>query len=204
MKLDYTIRLENETDFREVETLVREAFWNVYRPGCLEHYVLHEFRRREDFVRPLSFLLEQDGQIVGYIMYARSAIVQDGVSHSVLTFGPFCISPAKQGKGYGRALLAYSMNEAKRLGAKAIAITGNPDYYKKSGFVVAKEVDIRYADDPNADYFLVKELRSGFLKRLKNGVYKDPDGYFVDEKKAELFDKTFPFKEKKKTDTQLF
>lgn len=204
-KSDYTIRLEQENDYREVENLTREAFWNVYRPGCLEHYVLHQFRSRADFIRSLSFVLEKDGKIIGHVMYAHAEIsCPSGDVLPIVTFGPFSILPKEQGKGYGTALLQYSMEEAKRSGASAIAITGNADFYKKSGFVIAKNVGVRYADDVDADYFLIKELQSGFLASIQNGTYKDPDGYFVDEKEAELFDKTFPYKEKLKTNTQIF
>lgn len=205
MKIDYTIRLETEKDYREVENLTREAFWNVYREGCLEHYVLHEFRTRADFIPQLSFVLEKDGKIIGHIMYARAKInCPDGTVLSVMTFGPFSILPKEQNKGYGTALLHYSMNKAKQSGAKALAITGNFDFYKKSGFVIAKNFGLHYADDFDADYFLIKPLQNGFLQRLKGCTYKDPDGYFVDEKQAELFDKNFPPKQKLKTNTQLF
>ena len=197
------IRLEQPEDYREVENLTREAFWNVYRPGCLEHFVLHKFRDRADFIRQLSFVMEQNGKIIGHIMYARSAILcDDGRKLPIMTFGPFSILPAKQGKGYGTALLHHSIEKAKALGAKALAITGNIAFYGKSGFVVGKTKNIRYADDPAAEYFLVKELEQGFLDDI-SGTYKDPDGYFVDEAEAEAFDKGFPYKEKLILDGQL-
>lgn len=205
MKSDYTIRLETENDYREVENLTREAFWNVYRPGCLEHYVLHKFRNRADFIRQLSFVLVKNGKIIGHIMYAHAKIKSDnGKLIPVMTFGPFSIHPEEQGKGYGGILLQYSIIEAKKLGAKAVAITGNIDFYKKYGFIAAKNKGIFYEDDSEADYFLIKELQEGFLDNISGGTYKDPDGYFVDENEAELFDKTFGFKEKARTDTQLF
>lgn len=205
MEIDYTIRLEQESDYRETENLTREAFWNVYRPGCVEHYVLHKFRDRADFIRKLSFVMEKDGKLIGHIMYADSKIeCGDGNSVPIVTFGPFSILPKEQGKGYGTALLRYSMDRSAQLGAGAIAITGNADFYRKSGFVIAKNIGIRYADDFDADYFLIRELQDGFLAKCANGVYRDPDGYFVDENDAEIFDRTFPHKEKLKTDTQLF
>ena len=204
MKIDYTIRLETENDYRAVENLTREAFWNVYRPGCLEHYVLHKFRDRADFVHQLSFVLEKNGKIIGHIMYAHSQIQCDnGEIIPIMTFGPLSILPEEQGKDYGTILLQYSMDKAKELEVKALAITGNINFYKKSGFVIAKNKGVRYADDLDAEYFLIKELQNGFLENI-SGTYKDPDGYFVDEEEVENFDKTFPYKEKLKTDTQLF
>ena len=133
MKIDYTIRLEKENDYREVENLTREAFWNVYRPGCLEHYVLHKFRDRADFVHQLSFVLEKNGKIIGHIMYAHSQIQCDnGDIIPIMTFGPLSILPEERGKGYGTMLLQYSMDKAKELEVKALAITGNINFYKKS------------------------------------------------------------------------
>lgn len=203
MKNDYSIRLEKESDYSNVENLTREAFWNVYRPGCSEHYVLHCFRQRSDFVKELDFVMEKDSQIIGHIMYVHSHIKSDdGSLIPIMTFGPISIDPAYKRKGYGTILMQYSMQKAKEIGANALAITGNIGFYGKLGFVVSKTKGIRYQDDPDADYFLIKELTEGFLDNI-SGTYKDPDGYFVDDKDVELFDSQFPPKEKLKLPGQL-
>lgn len=166
--------------------------------------MLHQYRDREDFVPELDFVMERNGQIMGHVMYAHSEIkAYDGRKIPIMTFGPISIAPALKRQGYGTVLLQYSMKKAKEMGANALAITGNIGFYGKSGFVVAKEKGIRYADDPDAEYFLIKELKEGFLDGI-SGTYKDPDGYFVDENEAEEFDKLFPLKEKLKLPGQLW
>lgn len=203
MKNSLTVRQETEKDYKTVENLTREAFWNVYRPGCLEHYVLNQFRTRENFIPQLSLVLEKDGRIIGHIMYVWSEIVSgDGTKVQIMTFGPFSIHPECCGRGYGTYLLNCSMEKAKEMGAKAIAITGDINLYGKFGFVVAKTKGIVYKEFPEAEFFLIKELEEGFLCNLC-GSYTDPEGYFVDKEKAEEFDKNFPPKEKLKLPTQL-
>jgi len=204
MKLDYTIRLETKDDHRTVETLTREAFWNVYRPGCLEHYVLHQFRDRPEFVKELNLVMEVDGEVIGHIMYVRSELLSDdGRRIPMMTFGPISIAPQYKRQGYGTALLQESMRRAKAQGAGALAITGNIGFYGKSGFTVAKEHGIRYADDPEANYFLLIELEKGYLDGI-TGTYRDPEGYFVDEEEADIFDRQFPPKQKLKLEGQIF
>ena len=207
IKHNLIIRKEEEKDYRETENLVREAFWNVYRPVCMEHYVLHRFRNDESFVPELDFVAELDGKIIGQVIYVRAAIdCDDGRKIPVMTFGPISIAPDYKRKGYGKILLDYSMEKAKESGAEALLITGNIDFYGKSGFVPALKKGIRYADDPTAEYFLVKELKAGFLDGI-TGSYKDPEGYFVCEKYPDDFEKyeaTFPEKEKLRTTEQLF
>lgn len=198
------IRNETPADFRIVENLTREAFWNVYRPGCLEHYVLHTFRTDPAFVPELDLVMERNGEIIGHVMYVRSAIkADDGRKIPIMTFGPISIAPEYKRQGYGKKLLDYSMEKAREMGAGALAIVGNIDFYGKSGFVVSKTRGVRYEDDPDADYFLIAELEPGFLNGI-SGTYKDPAGYFVDEKEAEEFDAAFPPKEKLKLPGQLF
>ena len=159
-----TIRPETESDDRAVENLTREAFWNVYRPGCMEHYVLHGFRTDPAFVPELDLVMELDGTLIGHIMYARSEIAcSDGRALPIMTFGPISIAPEYKRQGYGKCLLDYSMEKAKEMGAGALAITGNILFYGKSGFVPAKSKGIRYVDDPDASYLLIKELTPGFL-----------------------------------------
>ena len=206
MKNDYTIRTETKDDYDEVENLTREAFWNVYRPGCTEHYVLHCYRDRADFVPELDFVMEKDGKIIGHVMYARSEIkADDGRTIPIMTFGPISISPEYKIKGYGTILLRYSMDIAKKMGAGALAIDGKIGFYGKSGFVVASTKGIHYYAEPRENevpYFLIKELDDGFLDGI-TGVYKDPEGYFVDETEAEAFDAHFPPKVKLKLPGQL-
>lgn len=201
------IRREEEKDYKTIENLVREAFWNVYREGCCEHYVLHCFRKDPAFVSELDLIMEKDGKPIGQVMYARAEIeCDDGQKLPIMTFGPIGIAPEYKRKGYGKKLLDYSMEQAEKLGAGALAITGNIDFYGKSGFVPAKKKGVRYAEDPEADYFLIKELKAGFLEGV-SGVYRDPEGYFVADKNSkefEEFDKTFPKKQKLKLEEQLF
>lgn len=202
-----TIRLETKADYRTTENLTREAFWNIYRPGCTEHYVLHCYRKDPAFVPELDFVMELNGELIGQVMYVRSEIVcDDGRIVPIMTFGPIGIAPAYKRQGYGKRLLDASMEKARELGAGALAITGNIAFYGKSGFVPAKTKGVRYAGDPDAEYFLIKELTPGFLDGI-SGTYRDPDGYFVCEKDPEgfaQFDAAFPPKEKLKLPGQLF
>ncbi len=206
MEHDYIIRPETQDDYREVENLTREAFWNVYRPGCMEHYVLHVLRRDPAFVPELDLVMEKEGRLIGHVMYMRSEIqADDGRAIPIMTFGPISIAPEYKRQGYGTALLRYSMEAAKKLGAGAIAITGSIDFYGKSGFVVASTKGIHYFAEPRdaeVPYFLICELEPGFLSGV-TGSYKDPEGYFVDEAEVEAFDAQFPPKKKLKLPGQL-
>ena len=201
------IRLETKDDYRNVENLTREAFWNVYRPGCMEHYVLHCYRNDPAFVPELDYVLEIDGKIIGQVIYVRSEIMcDDGRKIPIMTFGPIGIAPEYKRQGYGKRLLDYSMEKAAEMGAGALAITGNILFYGKSGFVPAKTKGVLYADDPEADYFLIKELKPGFLDGVF-ATYKDPEGSFVcenDRNGFEKFEATFPPKQKQKLPGQLF
>lgn len=206
-KNDYIIRLEREEEYREVENLVREAFWNVYRPGCLEHYVLNQLRNDEAFVPELDFVMERDRQLIGQNMFMRANIkADDGRDIPIMTMGPICITPELKRQGFGRKLLDYSLNKAAELGCGALCFEGNINFYGKSGFTFASEFGIRYHDlpeDVDASFFLCKELIPGYLSGV-TGEYTPPQGYFVDEDEAEKFDKGFSYKEKLKLPGQLF
>lgn len=206
-KIDYIIRLENNNEHREVENLVRESFWNVYRPGCTEHYVLHQLRNDPAFVPELDFVMEKDGKLIGQNMFMRAFITaDDGRNIPIMTMGPICISPEFKRRGYGKKLLDYSLEKAAELGAGALCFEGNIDFYGKSGFTYAREFGIRYHGLPEGaddSFFLCKELKTGYLDGI-TGVYAPPQGYFVNEAETEEFDKLFPPKEKLKLPGQLF
>lgn len=204
---DIIIRRETPSDYDAVEHLTREAFWNVYRPGCTEHYVVHVLRKDPAFVPELDLVMERNGQLIGHVMYMRAKITaDDGRELPVMTFGPISIHPDFHRQGLGKRLLDESMERARELGAGALCIEGNIAFYGKSGFVVAGTKGIRYHGEPEQEmvpYFLMKELRPGFLDGV-TGVYHTPQGYYVDETKAEDFDRNFPPKEKLKLPGQLF
>lgn len=201
------IRNEKKEDCHTVENLIRESFWNVYRPGCLEHYVIHTLRNDKAFIPELSFVMELDGNIIGQNMFMRANIkADDGRDIPIMTMGPICIAPELKRKGYGKILLDYSLEKAKEYGCKAICFEGNIDFYGKSGFTFASDYGIRYHGLPegeDASFFLCKELEKGYLNGI-TGEYATPQGYFVDEAAAEEFDKTFPPKEKLVLPGQLF
>lgn len=200
------IRKESKKDYFEVENVTREAFWNVYRPGCFEHFVIHKLRADEDFVKELDYIIEEDGKIISNIVYALGRIKKDnGKVEKVLIFGPVSVLPDYQKKGYGKAIINYTLKRAEKLGYAGVFIVGNPDYYKKYGFVPASKYGIFYEGmDKNeeAPFFMVKVFDESKIKKLK-GVYSDPVCYKVDQKEVDDFDKNFCKKRKLKRPGQL-
>ena len=189
---NYSIRVEEERDYSTVEDFVREAFWNVYRPGCTEHYVLHHLRSCPDFIPELAFVMEADGKIIGQNVFVKAQITKDEITaFPILTMRPICIANEYKRKGYGRILLDYSLEKAKALGYGAVCFEGNIDFYGKSGFDFASKFGIKYHGLPEgmaADFFLCKELKPGYLDGI-SGVYATPAAYFVAEENPEDFEK---------------
>ena len=204
---ELTIRFEEPKDYRTVENLIRESFWNVYRPGCSEHYVMHVLRDDPAFVKDLDFVMEKAGVLIGQNMFMRTVInADDGRDIDVLTMGPICITPDLKRKGYGKILLDYCLERATEMGFGAVLFEGNIGFYGKCGFDYASKFGIRYHDlpeDADASFFLCRELIPGYLDGI-TGVYQTPKGYYVDDADVELFDRSFPPKEKLKLPGQIF
>ena len=200
------IRLEQEKDWRQVETLTREAFWNVYRPGCVEHLVLHRLRSASCFVRELDYVLETDGKIVSHIAYAKGMLaLDDGGQTEMLLFGPVSVLPDYQGRGYGAKLIRDTLARAAEMGFPAVVITGSPEYYSRFGFESASNYGIFHAGlerGTDAPFFMVKVFDPVRMKALR-GMYADPACYEVSEEDVEAFDRAFPPKKKEVRPGQL-
>ena len=196
------IRPEQPEDYRAVENLVRESFWNVYHPGCTEHFVLKHLRNDPAFVRELDFVMERDGELIGQNIFVRAELTLDGGGVlPILTMGPICVANAYKRQGYGKYLLDYSLARAAEYGAGALFFEGNIGFYGKSGFSYASEKNVRYHGLPegaDASFFLYKELIPGYLDGIR-GEYATPQGYFCAFDHPEEFaayDAAFPSKEK--------
>ena len=203
------IRLEQPEDCREVENLTREAFWNVYCPGCKEHFVLNQYRNNPDFIPELDFVMEEDGRIIGHVMFSKAEIVKnDGSIFPAWTFGPISIHPNYKRKGYGLKLLQYSIEKAKEMCIGVLCMEGNIDFYKHAGFVLASSLKIHYHGEPaesEVPYFLAQELIPGYLNGIE-GTYRTPKGYFICDEKPDDFaayEASFPVKEKHLQEGQL-
>ena len=197
------IRLEEERDYKIVENLTREAFWNVYKPGCDEHYVLHIARNTKEFIKDLSLVIEKDNEIIGHIMFVETYL-KSKANIPIVLFGPVSIMPKYQRQGYGTKLIDFAIKKAKNMGYKGIVITGDPDYYHRFGFLSAKHYDIHYNEysEEELPFFMALELEKGHFH--EPSIYNDPDVYITDPYYVAAFDKTFPFKEKKVLPTQIF
>lgn len=212
MSKDILIRNERQSDYFEVEKLVRESFWNVYRPGCTEHYVLHCYRNNPDFIPELDFVMEEAGRLIGHVMFSKAELVlQDGSSVPSWTFGPICIHPNYKRKGYGLKLLNYALGKARNMGVGFLCMEGDIKFYRHAGFDLASKLRIHYHDMPRSEdvpFFLAQELIPGWLEAngIDDATYSPPKGYFVAEENQEAFEQyegRFPHKEKLRLPGQL-
>lgn len=198
-----TVRLEEENDHRKVEFLTREAFWNVYKPGCDEHLLVHNIRKVSAFIKELSFVACDDDEIVGNIIYSEAKVINDKNNEfEVLCLGPIGVLPSYQGQGIGSLLMNYSIEKARQLGYKGVILFGKPSYYQRFGFIDAKEYGIKTSSGENFEEFMGLEFYDGALKGISGKFYED-EIFKIEKDELELFENDFPYKEKRVTDTQL-
>lgn len=201
--MNINIRPENEKDYEEVENLTREAFWDLYQPGCDEHLLVHKLRKASAFMPELDFVAELDGRIVGNILYSKAIITsENGEEYEVISFGPVSVLPSHQKAGIGSKLINHTIELAKKMGYKAVVIFGNPAYYHRFGFVNAEEFHITTSDGESFDAFMVMELYEGALRGI-SGRFHEDSVFYIEKEEVEVFEKKFPFKEKHITDTQF-
>ncbi len=213
--MNLTIRTTDKNEFFETENLTREAFWNLYKPGCDEHLALHQLRSGDCYVPELDLIALLDGQIVGHVISTKAKVVDSGVHvavapnpvaveaadsgdemcHEVLCLGPISAEPSLQGKGIGSQLMRQSIARAASLGFKSIILYGNPEYYKRFGFENAEKYTIATRDNQNYDPFMAIELYPGALNGITGRFYED-NLFFNTEADLEEFEKLFPAKEK--------
>lgn len=205
MQKDFIIRNERQEDYRAVEEMTRNAFWNLYVPGCDEHYLVHSMRGHKDFIPDLDFVMEVNHRVIGNIMYTKSWLTdEDGNEKEILTFGPVCIHLDYQRMGYGKILQETSFKRAVELGYDVIVIMGNPANYTSCGFQSCKRFQVSLEKEVFPTAMLVKELIPGALKG-KRWTYRDSELFRIDSHEAELFDQQFEKRQKEyKTSQEEF
>ncbi len=198
MMKNLTIRLETEKDYRNVENLTREAFWNVYKPGCDEHYFVHTMRSHPDFVPELAFLLEMEGKLIGNAMFTRAELLgEDGERKTILCLGPIAVLPEYQRQGCSRMLLEHSFAKALELGYDTVVNFGNPANYVARGYVNCKRKNVSLGENIFPSSLLVKELIPGVLDgRQWQYIPSSAEDCVGDAEAVAAFEATFPPKEK--------
>ena len=199
VKLFMKIRIRNEKpeDYRNVEEAAREAFWNLYRPGCSEHLVIHKIRKHPDFIPELTFVIEVDGKIVGSIFYTKSRIIaEDNKEYETITFGPVSILPGMHRLGLGREMIEHSLKVARKLGYRAILTLGYPYHYEPYGFLSGKKYGISMPDGKYYKGLLVLPLYEGALDNISGYVLFSEVLEEPGEDEVEEYDKLFPYKKK--------
>jgi len=201
--MNIEIRSTTSADFETTETITRDAFWDVYKPGCDEHFVLHNLRDNPAYIKELDFVAVSDDQVVGNIVYSRAKVIgENDQVHEVLTMGPVSVQPKLQQQGVGSQLILHSIQRAKELGYNAIIIFGNPAYYHRFGFVSTQNYSIETSFGGYMDACMALELSQNSLAGITGRFYED-EVFHCDPEELETFDKKYPYREKHVTDTQL-
>lgn len=198
------IRCAETADYLECEGLVRDAFWDVYRPGCVEHLVLHEARASADYLADLDLVAAEDGHLVGCMLALPARIVgaTSEASLDVLSLGPLAVRPECQRRGIGTHLTFAVLEQAAALGWPAAFLYGSPAYYSRFGFEDARRWGVTTAEGHNLDVFMGIELAPSGLDGV-SGRLVQSEVFSVDASAADAFDGRFPPREKHVTDTQL-
>lgn len=197
-----SIRTVSEIDWRETENLTREAFWDLFKPGCDEHLVLHQLRQSAAYVPELDVVACEGGRIVGHIIYTK-AVVRDGASESaVLCMGPLSVLPELQRQGIGELLMRATIEKARELSFSAVVIFGHPGYYQRFGFREAGRYDIQTSAGENLEPFMALDLQGTGLPDAKGRFFED-EAFQVKPEELEAFEKNFPPREKHKLPGQF-
>ncbi len=199
------IRLESENDYFEVENLVRDSFWNVYRPGAYEHFIVHNLRDDDSFIDGLAYVIEMDNKIIGHINYSRGKICYENYSEPAVVLGPIAIHKSYQNQGFGSKLIEFTLDMAKNEGIPIVFVVGDENYYSRFGFESASKYNL-YLDGTDLDeenpFFMINVFDESKLTQ-GIGIFHNPDVFHVSDDDVDEFDRKFDYKEKLIQEGQL-
>ncbi|WP_295591135.1 GNAT family N-acetyltransferase [uncultured Methanobrevibacter sp.] len=197
--------METEDDYFEVENMVRNSFWNVYRPGAFEHYIVHNLRDDESFLENLTYVMESNDGIIGYIGYSEGFIDYGDERIGAVVLGPLAIHEDFQNHGLGSKLIDHTLNLARDEDIPFVFVVGDEDYYRRFGFISASEYDLYLEGTDMGEecpFFMIRlfdesELKDGI------GIFHNPDVFDVNPEDVDEFDKKFEYRQKKVLEGQL-
>jgi len=201
--MEVRIQRTTEKDFSQTENITRESFWNLYKPGCDEHLVLHTLRNSKSYISNLDLIAIFEKEIIGHIISTKAKVVDSlNNEHEILCVGPLSVLPKFQKQGIGSKLLNESIKVAKESGHRGMILFGNPEYYHRFGFRNAQEYSITTKDYQNFEPFMALELQRNGLANVKGRFFED-NAFETHPDELIEFEKQFPYKEKRITDTQF-
>lgn len=163
----------------------------------MEHYLIRLMRKHEDFIPELDFVLEDEGRIIGNIMYTKAALTDEtGFVKNILTFGPVCVALEYQRKGLGKMLMEHSFQVAAKLGYDTIVTFGSPAGYVSRGFKSCRKFNVCTEKGIFPDAMMVKELIPGVLDG-RRWLYQGSSVMAISEDEANAYDDTLEPTEKK-------
>ncbi len=196
--MEISIQQTKAKDFRTTENITREAFWNLFKPGCDEHLVLHNLRKSKSYLPELDLVAKAENSIIGHAITTKARVTDKyNNEHKVLCVGPISVLPEFQNQGIGAKLLNESIAVAKESGFAAMILFGHPDYYHRFGFVNAQKYGITTKEGMNFDPFMALELYPNALSAVSGSFYEDK-AFETNEEELDAFEKLFPKKEKGK------
>lgn len=161
------IRQEKEADYPQVYRLVQEAFAAAEHTDGDEQNLVVRLRSSAAFVPALSLVAEEDGLVVGYLLFTEIGL--GGLQ--ALAAAPLAVLPAHQGRGIGMALLAEGHRIARDLGYVFSVLLGHPDYYPRAGYLPASRFGISCPMEVPEECFMALNLQGGDLRAEATVVY---------------------------------
>jgi putative acetyltransferase len=132
------VRAERESDFPEIFAVVQAAFGEEPIGPLVD-----ALRPLPGYVPDLALVAEDEGEIVGYVMFSYAELAEGG---RVLMLSPLGVRPDRQQTGIGSALVEEGLRRARELGEPVVIVEGDPRYYSRFGFQRASELGF---DDPH-------------------------------------------------------
>lgn len=165
-----TIRPETPADHAAIREVNRLAFGQEN-----EGRLVDAIRDSPGFIPALSLVAEQNGTIVGHVLFSRIVIRSEtGQEHPALALAPVAVCPTEQRRGIGTALIQAGIEQARADGHHVIVVIGHPDYYPRFGFTLARAQGLEAPFPVSDPVFMVLPLVPGALDTIHGTVIYPP------------------------------
>ena len=142
-----------------------------------EARLVDAIRASNDFVPGLSLVAEQDGRVVGHILFSQIHIRSERTLIAALALAPMAVHPDLQNQGIGSRLVRDGLAACRRLGHRIVVVVGHPNYYPRFGFTSARALGLQ---SPYPDpVFMAQELEPGALRAVSGTVEYPPSFHSV-------------------------